>query len=88
MEEMPMPKSTASLAIALLDTKNNENSMEAGENRTSDALEGPEAMHPDALACPAPLYYASLMGMKEVVSKLLSRTDHQEQAGGFCGIPL
>lgn len=86
--EMPMPESTASLAIALLDIKNNENTMEAGENRSSDTLEGPEAMHPDASGCPPPLYYASLMGMKEVVSKLLARGNHHEQVGGFCGTPL
>ena len=77
----------ATLAIELFDSKSAEAVSNGSNAATSDTVEGPEAVEKSG-GFPSSLYFASLLGLTDIVRRLVDRGDDVEQAGGFCGRSL
>lgn len=88
--EGAIPDETVKLAIELFETKRNESILKGIDTSSTTELEGPEAVYQEMRqdrGFPPPLYYASLLGIAELVSPLIER-DEVDFAGGFCGSPI
>ncbi len=85
-----IPAETVKLAIALFDTKRNESILKGIDTSLATDPEGPQAVNQEMnqdRGFPPPLYYASLLGIAELVPPLLARNE-SEFAGGCCGSPI
>ena len=84
----PIPSEIISLVVNLFDTRRNESLLKADANSSASEPEGPHAICQNGLRFPPPLYYATLLGIADVVFHLLERKDDLENGEGFCGTPL
>ncbi len=83
-----MSHALAILAVQLFDARSRDTLLNGLSTLITDVQEGPEAMQPDSSGISSSLYYASLLGLEEVVAVLLERGDEVNKTGGFCGTPL
>lgn len=74
--------------VELFDMKRNESMLNGEDLSIPVALEGPDLIHRSSPGFPPPLYYASLLGMDDVVPILVDRGDDVDKTGGFCGTAL
>lgn len=73
--------------MELFDIKRSE-SLLSENHGLLEAPEGREAVFSGTSNFPTPLYYASILGLSEVVSLLIERGDKLDELGGYCGSPL
>ena len=88
---VPVPEPTLDRALKFLDARyaryaRREHS-ELDRPR-SKGPDGPEALYLGDSNSPPPLYYASLLGLVDIVHKLLLRGDQHQDSGGYFGTPL
>ncbi len=83
-----MPDWLATLAVVLFNTKRNENVLLGHNITNANAPEGPKTMRQNNPSFPSPLYYASILGLDEVVRMLIDKGDYIDEKGGFCGTAL
>ena len=87
-EFVAVPEPTLDRAVKLLDVQYAQRENCEHDRPRSKGPEGPEALYLEGSNFPPPLYYASLLGLVDVVLKLLSREDQHQDGGGFFGTPL
>ncbi len=80
--------SMSSAVVELFDMRRNESMLKGIDLPISERPEEPESFHDDSLIFPPPLYYASILGMDDVVERLIARGDQVNKTGGFCGTAL
>ena len=85
---VPVPEPTLERAVKLFDAIYARREDGELERPMSKGPEGPEALYLDDSNFPPPLYYASRLGLVDVVQKLLLRGDQHQDSGGFFGTPL
>ena len=83
-----VPEPTVDRAVRLLDARYAQRANSEHDRSMSKEPEGPEALYLEGSNFPPPLYYASLLGLVDVVLKLLLRGDQHQDSGGFFGTPL
>ena len=85
---VPVPEPTINRAVKLLDGRYAQREHSEPDGPGSKGPEGPEALYLDSSNFPPPLYYASLLGLVDVVQKLLLRGDQHHDSGDYFGTPL
>ncbi|KAL6717911.1 hypothetical protein ACLMJK_003996 [Lecanora helva] len=83
-----LSRSLANLVVRVFDARHRNTPFKRPSAPPANEVEGPDALRPDRPGIPSPLYFASLLGLEEVVQILLDRGDHKDESGGFCGRPL
>lgn len=81
-------RSITALAVELFDTKRSEHLLRGIDDVLANGPEDPNAMRPGRSGFPTPLYYASILGISDVVMMLIERGDDANEIGGYCGSPL
>ena len=84
----PVPETTLDRAVKLLDAIYARRGNSELDRPMSKGPEGPEALYLDDSNFPPPLYYASRLGLVDVVQQLLLRGDEHQDNGGYLGTPL
>ena len=85
---VPVPEPTLDRAVKLFDARYAQRVTSELDRPSSKGPEGPEALNLEGSNFPSPLYYASRLGLVDVVQKLLLRGDRHQDSGGFFGTPL
>ena len=85
---VPVPQPTLDRAVKLLDARYARRENSEHDKPGSKGPEGSEALYLDGSNFPPPLYYASHLGLVDVVQKLLLRGDHHQDSGAYLGTPL
>lgn len=85
---VPVPEPTLDRAVKLLDARHAPREHSDYDRLGLKAPEGPEALYLNSPNFPPPLYYASLLGLVDVVQKLLLRGDQHHDSGDYFGTPL
>ena len=81
-------RSITALAVELFDTKRSEHLLRGIDDVLVNGPEDPNAIRPGSSCFPTPLYYASILGISDVVVMLIERGDDVNAVGGYCGSPL
>ena len=87
-KSVPVPESTIDRAVKLLDVRYAQRGHNELDKPGSTGPEGPEALYLENSNFPPPLYYASFLGLVDVVKKLLLREDQHQDSGEYYGTPL
>ena len=87
-KSIPVPDPTLDRAVKLLDARYAQRGHDEHDRPGSTGPEGPEALYLENSNFPPPLYYASLLGLVDVVKKLLLRGDQHHDSGDYFGTPL
>lgn len=87
-EKDGLPSSIVALAVELFDTKRIKSILRGNHNPVMETPEGLDAVSSNTSNFPTSLYYASILGLDEVVSLLIQRGDRLDEVGGYCGSPL
>lgn len=85
---VPVPEPTLDRAVKLLDARYAQTEHSQLNRPRSKGPEGPEALYLDGSNFPPPLYYASLLGLVDVVLNLHLRGDQHHDSGDYFGTPL
>lgn len=87
-KSVPVSEATVDRAVKLLDARYAQRGHSDVDGPGPKGPEGPEALYLDSSNFPPPLYYASLLGLVDVVRKLLLRGDQHHDSGDYFGTPL
>ena len=83
-----VPKPTLDRAVKLFDAIYARRRNSELDRTTSKWPEGPEVLYIDDSKFSPPLYYASRLGLVDVVQRLLLRGDQHQDSGEYFGTPL
>lgn len=83
-----LSKATSAQLVQFLDTRVRDIISKGINTSHLQNLEGPDAIHDDNLGFPSSLYYASLLGMFEIVEMLIARGEELNDIGGYLGTAL
>ena len=83
-----VPEPTVDRAVRLLDVQYARRESSEHDGPRLKGPEGPEALYLNGSNFPPPLYYASLLGLVDVVQRLLLRGYPHQDSGGYFGTPL